>query len=111
MSHAFVAMSLAAALATAAAMSTTTEAARSPEFESQWRSANPGDAWDPSKPAGLAQGAPLTPEYQAVFEASIKDQAAGGRGNNYRSSCVLDGMPRIMSLTAPMEVLIQPTLT
>jgi hypothetical protein len=86
-------------------------AATYPDFESQWRNSSPGDAWDPAKPAGLAQEAPLTPEYRAIFEASLKDQAAGGRGNNYQSSCVLDGMPRIMSLTAPMEILIQPTLT
>jgi len=82
-----------------------------PDFESQWRSGGDGDAWDPAKPAGLAQQAPLTAEYQAIFEASLKDQAAGRRGNNYRSSCVLDGMPRLMSLTAPMEILIQPGLT
>src|SRR5580700_8353818 len=72
-------------------------AATYPDFESQWRNPTGSDAWDPTKPAGLAQQAPLTPEYEAVFQASLKDQAVGGRGNNYRSSCVLDGMPRIMS--------------
>ena len=83
-----------------------------PDFESQWRnSASDREAWDPSKPAGSAQQAPLTPEYQVIFEASLRDQAAGGRGNNYQSSCVLDGMPRLMSLVAPMEILIQPALT
>ena len=82
-----------------------------PQFEGQWRSAVAGDAWDPSKPAGLAQQAPLTREYQAIFEASLKDQAAGGHGNDRHSACVLDGMPRIMSLAAPMEILIQPQLT
>ena len=82
-----------------------------PDFESQWRSSVAGDQWDPTKPPGLAQQAPLTPEYQAIFEASLKDQAAGGRGNNHQAACVLDGMPRMMSLTAPMEILIQPELT
>jgi hypothetical protein len=84
-----------------------------PDFESQWRNpaAAQGDPWDPAKPAGLRQQAPLIPEYQAIFETSLKDQAAGGRGNNYQTSCVLDGMPRIMSLTAPMEILIQPAYT
>jgi hypothetical protein len=82
-----------------------------PAFEGQWRSAVSGDAWDPDKPAGLAQQAPLTPEYQAIFEASLKDQAAGGHGNDRHAACVLDGMPRIMSLTAPMQILIQPGLT
>ena len=29
---------------------------------------------------GRGQGAPLTPEYQAVFEANLADQKAGGQG-------------------------------
>jgi hypothetical protein len=82
-----------------------------PDFESQWGNASNSNGWDPTKPAGLAQQPPLTAEYQAAFEASLKDQAAGGRGGNYRSACVLDGMPRIMGLDAPMEILIQPGLT
>ena len=66
--------------------------------------------WDGNRPAGLGQDAPL-PEYRAIFEASLEDQAAGGRGNNYRAACVLDGMPRMMNLVAPMEILAQPGLT
>ena len=43
----------------------------------------PGAAqWDPTKPGGLRQQAPLTPEYQAVFEANLADAAAGGQGYN-----------------------------
>ena len=104
-----VAMALAvSALASAPAPGV---AATYPDFESQWRNPGGSDAWDPTKPAGLAQQAPLTAAYQSLFESSLKDQAAGGRGNNYRSSCVLDGMPRIMSLAAPMEILIEPSLT
>jgi hypothetical protein len=85
-----------------------------PDWESQWR--NPaagrgGNPWDPTKPMGLGQQAPLTPEYQAVLEASLRDQANGGQGSNYRAACVLSGMPRIMSLAAPMEILIQPAAT
>src|SRR5438477_2690159 len=78
-----------------AAIATPAGAQRYPDFEGQWRNAAAGDAWDPQKPPGLAQEPPLTPEYRAIFEASLKDQAAGGRGNNYRAACVLDGMPRI----------------
>ena len=29
---------------------------------------------------GRAQQAPLTPEYQAIYEADLADQAAGGQG-------------------------------
>ncbi len=115
MPRAFGAMAFAAVLVTAS-IQVSAQAQQYPDFESQWR--NPAaergdhsDAWDPTKPAGLAQQAPLTPEYQAVFEASLADQAAGGRGNNHQAACVLDGMPRLMSLTAPMEILIQPGLT
>jgi hypothetical protein len=38
-----------------------------------------GNQWDQTKPPGRAQQAPLTAEYQAIFEASLADQAAGGR--------------------------------
>jgi hypothetical protein len=104
---------MAAAILTAFAVPAIAADIKYPDFESQWRNpaAAHGDAWDPARPAGLRQQAPLTPEYQAIFEASLEDQAAGGRGNNYQTSCVLDGMPRIMSLTAPMEILIQPAYT
>jgi len=58
-----------------------------PDWSGQWKRAmNPQVAfagqWDPSKPAGRAQQAPLTPEYQARFEANLADQAAGGQGDN-----------------------------
>jgi hypothetical protein len=102
------AMALAVIAATAAAAPGSAQTY--PDFESQWRNVSGSGAWDPTKPAGLAQDAPLTPEYQAIFAASLKDQAAGGHGNNFRSACVLDGMPRIMNLTGPMEILIQPAL-
>src|SRR3977135_1278785 len=83
-----------------------------PDFESQWRNpASDRAGWDPSKPAGSAQQSQMAPGYEWICEASLRDQAAGGRGNNYQSSCVLDGMPRLMNLVAPMEILIQPGLT
>src|SRR3954466_6725203 len=36
--------------------------------------------FDPYRPRGAGQEAPLTPEYQAIFEANLKDQAEGGQG-------------------------------
>jgi hypothetical protein len=85
-----------------------------PDWESQWR--NPtagrgGNPWDTSKPMGLAQQAPLTPEYQAVFEASLRDQANGGQGNSLGASCVLPGMPKVMNFSDPMEIIIRPGIT
>jgi len=85
-----------------------------PDFESQWKNptaGSSGNPWDPMKPMGLGQQAPLTPEHQAILEASLRDQAKGGQGNNYEAACVLSGMPRIMSLAGPMEILIQQNHT
>jgi hypothetical protein len=85
-----------------------------PDFEAQWR--NPtagrgGNPWDPTKPMGLAQQAPLTPQYQAIFEASVKAQKAGGQGNSLGSTCTLPGMPKMMNLSEPMEIVIRPQTT
>src|SRR5882724_3806548 len=38
-------------------------------------------SFDQSKPWGLGQQAPLTPEYQKILQDSIVDQAKGGQGN------------------------------
>ena len=56
-----------------------------------------GNRYDPSKPTGRGQQAPLTPEYQAKFEAGLKDQAAGGQGANQTYACLPGGMPRDMA--------------
>jgi hypothetical protein len=85
-----------------------------PDIQAQWR--NPtagrgGNPWDPDKPMGLGQQAPLTAEYQAVFEASLKAQKAGGQGNSLGSTCTLPGMPKVMNLSEPMEIVIRPAVT
>jgi hypothetical protein len=81
-----------------------------PDFSGQWRRVG-GPQWDPSKPPGLAQQAPLTPEYQKIYEASLAAQVAGGHGNDLRFTCRTSGMPRIMSAVYPIEIVIQPTTT
>lgn len=42
----------------------------------------------------------LTPEFQTVLEASLKDQAAGGQGNDPHVSCLNNDVPRIMTATS-----------
>jgi len=83
-----------------------------PDFSGQWRRP-PGVAiqWDQTKPVGRGQQAPLTPEYQAIFEASMADQAAGGQGNDPPSRCVPYGLPRIMSVIFPMEIIVTAATT
>jgi hypothetical protein len=72
----------------------------------------PGAAqWDPTKPGGLRQQAPLTPEYQVVFEANLADAAAGGQGYNPQVICLPSGMPRVMIAYEPLEILVTPDVT
>jgi hypothetical protein len=68
-------------------------------------------SYDPNKSEGLAQRAPLTPEYQAILEASIADQAAGGPGNDPTYTCLAPGMPRVMIVYDPMEIIVTPNTT
>jgi hypothetical protein len=83
-----------------------------PDFSGQWRRpAGIGVQWDQTKPLGRGQQAPLTAEYQAKLEASLADQAAGGQGNDAPSRCVPFGLPRIMSVIFPMEIVITPNTT
>jgi len=87
-----------------------------PDWSGQWKKgANPagsvGNPWDPTKPSGRAQNPPLTPEYQAVFEQSLADQDAGRQGGNTAITCTPLGMPRIMTVVFPMELIVTPSAT
>jgi hypothetical protein len=81
-----------------------------PDWSGQWRVIG-GNRWDPTKPPRRGQKPPLIPEYQAIFEASIADQDAGGQGNDYRYRCLPAGMPRVMTALFPFEFVITPKLT
>src|SRR5437867_5732736 len=50
--------------------------------------------FDPSKPPGIGQEVPFTPEYQVIFENNLKDQEQGGQGTAVTYTCVSPGMPR-----------------
>jgi len=54
--------------------------------------------------------APLTPEYQAIFEANLRDQAAGGHGDTPTVECLPPGMPRQMNVYEPMQIVITPEM-
>jgi hypothetical protein len=83
-----------------------------PDWSGQWRKPQGiGNQWDQTKPPGRAQQAPLTAEYQAIFEASLVDQAAGGQGADLRITCVSTGMPRMMTAVRPFEFVITPKAT
>jgi hypothetical protein len=83
-----------------------------PDWSGQWRRpSGVGTQWDQTRPSGLAQQAPLTPEYQGRLAASIADQARGGQGEDSRVSCITAGMPRIMTGTRPFELVVLPAVT
>jgi len=85
---------------------------RYPDWSGQWtRGPGMGNGWDPIKQQGLAQQAPLTPEYRAIFEASLADKALGGVGGDTTALCLPHGMPRMMIGIYPIEFVITPELT
>jgi hypothetical protein len=87
--------------------------AQYPDLKGQWiRISPPGQpAFDPSKPRGWAQEAPLTPEYQAVFAANLADLAAGGEGLWPGYGCRPPGMPPMMTAYEPLEIVVLPEIT
>jgi hypothetical protein len=88
------------------------DASKYPDWAGQWRRpAGVGNQWDTSKPPQRGQQPPLTPEYQAIYEANLADQAAGGQGTDPTFTCIPDGMPRAMNVIFPMEIVIQPHVT
>jgi len=78
-------------------------------WEGQWGRLSRVGIWDASKPPGLGQQAPLTPEYQAVLEANLKKQVAG-KDFDPKGNCVPPGMPRMMMIYQPMEIVIKPSV-
>ena len=103
-------IALAACLLAASAAAQPFDESKYPDWSGQWRRTG-GIQWDSTKRLGRAQEAPLTAEYQAVFEASLADQAAGGQGNDPTYKCIPAGMPRIMTMVFPMEIVITPKTT
>jgi len=109
--HMFGALVVALAFGTATSEARIFDESKYPDWRGQWMRlpvaglrGNP--SWDPNKSDGLAQQAPLTPEYQAKLEASLADQAAGGAGLDRDLICMTPGMPRMMNLYSTMEIVV-----
>jgi hypothetical protein len=108
---------LLAAMLTASTGAQAFDDAKYPDLSGQWvavrvRGLGGQPAYDPTKPWGLGQQAPLTPEYQKVLEASLADQALGGQGNWHTGGeCLPPGMPAMMTLYRPMEIVVLPEVT
>jgi hypothetical protein len=99
------AAALAAALAISWGDASAFDDSKYPDFKGQWSRVGP--------PRWLARGekAPLTPEYQKFYEENLADMKAGGPGNWPSSYCIHQGMPAMMNLYDPMEIVITPDTT
>src|SRR5438067_6270241 len=117
--HMIGAIALVAMLCTPQAGAWAFDDALYPNLKGQWtgvRNPPPGanrgqPAFDPTKAWGTTQGAPLTPEYEALFKANLVDQANGGQGTNATSTCLAPGMPMVMNAHSPMEIIVLPETT
>jgi hypothetical protein len=105
-------LALTVSLFTAATAASAHNESKYPDWSGQWgRGPNMGNGWDPTKPQGLGQQAPLTAEYQAVFKASLADKARGGLGGDPTGLCLPHGMPRMMIGIYPIEFVVIPGVT
>jgi len=81
-----------------------------PDWKGQWERIG-GGQFDPAKRGGRPQQPPLVPEYQAIWEKNLAEEASGGQSYNPMAHCVPTGMPRMMIVYQPMEIIITPAIT
>ena len=105
------AVALAAALGATIAGARAWDDAKYPDLKGQWRVIGGPMRFDTSKPWGPGQQAPLTPEYQAIFEANLKAQAEGGQGTTPTYTCLSPGMPRVTNGYGQLEIVVTPDTT
>ncbi len=67
-----------------------------------------GIGWTPGIPPGRRQNPPLNATYQKIFEQHIANAAAGKPTGDPTANCFPPGMPRIMTMTYPMEITLGP---
>src|SRR5262249_22255447 len=77
-----------------------------PDFGGQWRPIGGPGRFDISKPGGKGQQAPLTPEYQAIFEADLHEGGQSEFNQTYR--CWSPGMPRVTNFYGEVEFVVTP---
>jgi hypothetical protein len=89
--------------------------AKYPDWTGQWQrfavKLPTQPSHDQTKPWGLGQEAPLTPEYEAILRESIADQAKGGLGNFPTTLGRPAGMPHMMMAFQPLEFVVTPEVT
>src|SRR5215510_10038604 len=76
-----------------------------PNLKGQWHRVGP-NRWE-----SATNKAPLTPEYRKVYEANLAEMAKGAPGDMPSWYCLPQGMPMMMSLYDPMEIVVTPEIT
>ena len=102
-SHGLIALAVACMLMPSGAGAQ--DVSKYPDLKGQWQRASP-NRWESG-----GRKAPLTPEYKAVYEANRADMAGGGTGDMASWYCLPQGMPMMMSLYDPMEIVVTPEVT
>ena len=82
-----------------------------PDLTGQWVRADASPSFDPAKPPGRGQQAPLTTEYQAKFDAILADRAARRLADVVSTTCLAPGMPMLMQAYEPMQITVLPETT
>jgi hypothetical protein len=80
-----------------------------PDWSGQWHrigSLNwPPEGYEKAGPA------PLTPEYKAVYDKNQELRAKGILAGDPPATCLPPGMPRVMKMSFPMEIVVTPKIT
>src|ERR1700676_3904919 len=100
------AMALAAALSLSVSGAFAADDSKYPNWKGQWTRVGSPNWVLPGGPK-----APLTPEYQKIYEANRADLAIGGGGDVPSTFCIPPGMPMMMNIYDPMEIIITPEIT
>ncbi len=107
----FGATALAATLLMSVTSARALDDAKYPDLRGQWTAIGGSVKYVPERPRGLGQEAPLTPEYQAIFEENLKDMAEGGQGTDPTTWCLSPGMPRVTNGYGEIEFVVTPETT
>jgi hypothetical protein len=100
------AIGLATALLAGPAFAQLVDYGKYPAFMGQWDRTGPPNNWIP-----LGGQPPLTPEYQKVWAESQANVKAGKVGNWPSTYCLPEGMPAMMNVYNPIEIIIKPDTT
>jgi hypothetical protein len=86
-----------------------TPAIKHPDWRGQWQRI--GSLNWPPEGYEAAGPAPLTPEYKAVYDKNQELRAQGILAGDPPATCLPPGMPRVMKMSFPMEIIVTPEIT